>query len=1109
MKALLTLLILFCLTAVSGYAQEICDNALDDDGDGLIDMNDPDCECDGFYEIESLIPNHSFEDYTCCPMSFSQLTCADTWIQASGATSDYFNLCGVDGPEDILPIILNPEFPLPGDGDGAGYVGFISQNGIGTGLYNEYVGACLEGPMEAGVTYILNLYVARGLGEEFLNLSIYGTPDCGDLPWVGFECPVDVGDWDLLANTAVTMTEATAWYEVTITFVPPIDINAIAIGGPCDPEEVPDGDSYNYYYLDELTLLDFDSFYGMESEGGWCSGDLVLTAETDTVGGSWQWYKDGIALLGETDAEFNPIPYGEGNFDAVYRLDDYCAQVTYSSPETGIVADFTSESFCFPGESVFENTSIYESDDIWFEWDFGDGNMSFADSPTHTYDEGGIYDVTLIAHSLDSTCNDTVTAEYTIGPKPEAEIDFTAEGLYIWGDNEVVCKNNVVNFIDASTVGPPSNIVGWTWYIDGEIYDVQNPDHFFDAYGVYDIDLVVETESGCTDSTHYAELYVTEIVVDFTTTDQCELEEVTFDNETTFLTPESPGTWEWDFGDGGTADTEDATHIYDEPGTYEVELVVVSEEGCTDSITNTVNVYPLPVAHFEFIVDGVSSEDGATGGCYTNPVQFSSLATIDPPSIIDTWFWTFGDGETSTEENPVHLYDMEGTYTVELTVTTDVGCQHSIAYDIVMTNGITGLSNDTTICQNGMATLLATGSEGGAFSYDWSIPGSDNGPEQDVDGLTEDYWVYVTATDESGCSFPTDSVLITVLDPITLEISAFDTACVGETTNPTVTPTGGRGDYTYVWTGNGASIAGDASSITDSPLIPTVYCVVVSDGCETDPVEICTQTYVPEFVSFTSDKTEGCEPTEITFTDLTGPDPLLNESTWYINGEVLYGNPVSYLFEEAGSYTITLDVLSPEGCVTRGSVNNYITIHPLPEPEFYATPNPTTYFNPIVELVNINPNISSDFYWKIPDGTPDVSDSDSLVEVIYPELVSGNYVVTLIETTEFGCVDSIQNTIIINNDQIIYAPNTFTPDGDNFNDDWGIFIEGIDIYDFHLTLFNRWGEIVWESYNPTGRWDGSYGGELVQDGVYVWVIRAKDLEYDKAYEFRGTVNVLK
>src|SRR5690554_4135249 len=93
MKRLLLFFILFGNVLIG---QEICDNGIDDDGNGLIDLNDTACDCEGFgvpQNIPSLIPNPSFEDRNCCPSSFSQLSCADTWIQATTATSDYFN-CG-------------------------------------------------------------------------------------------------------------------------------------------------------------------------------------------------------------------------------------------------------------------------------------------------------------------------------------------------------------------------------------------------------------------------------------------------------------------------------------------------------------------------------------------------------------------------------------------------------------------------------------------------------------------------------------------------------------------------------------------------------------------------------------------------------------------------------------------------------------------------------------------------------------------------------------------------------------------------------------------------------------------------------------------------------
>jgi gliding motility-associated-like protein len=99
--------------------------------------------------------------------------------------------------------------------------------------------------------------------------------------------------------------------------------------------------------------------------------------------------------------------------------------------------------------------------------------------------------------------------------------------------------------------------------------------------------------------------------------------------------------------------------------------------------------------------------------------------------------------------------------------------------------------------------------------------------------------------------------------------------------------------------------------------------------------------------------------------------------------------------------------------------------------------------------------------------------------------------------------------VIVLPEVLLYAPNTFTPDDDEFNQDWGIYISGVDIYDFELLIFNRWGQIIWESHDPSATWDGTYNGEYVQQGTYTWTIEAKDLVNDNKYEFNGFINVLK
>lgn len=120
-----------------------------------------------------------------------------------------------------------------------------------------------------------------------------------------------------------------------------------------------------------------------------------------------------------------------------------------------------------------------------------------------------------------------------------------------------------------------------------------------------------------------------------------------------------------------------------------------------------------------------------------------------------------------------------------------------------------------------------------------------------------------------------------------------------------------------------------------------------------------------------------------------------------------------------------------------------------------------------------------------------------------------NYSITLIATNDAGCIDSVTQIIEIKPEFSIYVPNAFTPDGEEFNQNWKIFVNGHDQYDFDLYLYNRWGEVIWESHDASVGWDGTYQGQLVQSGMYTWQITVKLPYVDERREFVGHVSVLR
>jgi gliding motility-associated-like protein len=112
-------------------------------------------------------------------------------------------------------------------------------------------------------------------------------------------------------------------------------------------------------------------------------------------------------------------------------------------------------------------------------------------------------------------------------------------------------------------------------------------------------------------------------------------------------------------------------------------------------------------------------------------------------------------------------------------------------------------------------------------------------------------------------------------------------------------------------------------------------------------------------------------------------------------------------------------------------------------------------------------------------------------------------------TTDEGCLDTTTIDLNIVPDVIMYIPNSFTPDGDEHNQTWKFYIEGIDLMNFKVEIFNRWGELMWESYNAREEWDGTFKNQKVPQGTYTWKMTYKELNSDGRQQHVGFINILK
>ena len=337
---------------------EICDNGIDDDGDGIVDLNDNDCICEVIQPV-SAIPNPSFEDMNCCPSNRSQLNCADVWIQASEPTTDYLHQCGWNGWENFPP-----PMPYP---DGDGIMGFRDGRnfqGLSESNWKEYAGACLISPLKANDTYRFEFYVGFVDNQKSpsIDITFFGTSDCDNLPFgVGREdlgCPTNGSNWVRLGSRRVSSPGGSAWLLASIDVVPRNDIRAIAIGPSCQATTSLES---TYYFFDNLILDDIRSFEFVVTEVNHpCSEEFSLAVpEEEEL--DYQWYKDGIALLGETEAQLSQI-YGEGGYQVRTMTSDGSCSITKEYIYTIPTFSSTEQVFLCEGDIYnFGSQDIIES----------------------------------------------------------------------------------------------------------------------------------------------------------------------------------------------------------------------------------------------------------------------------------------------------------------------------------------------------------------------------------------------------------------------------------------------------------------------------------------------------------------------------------------------------------------------------------------------------------------------------------------------------------------------------------------------------------------------------------------------------------------------------
>jgi gliding motility-associated-like protein len=911
----------------------------------------------------------------------------------------------------------------------------------------------------------------------------------------------------------------------------------------------------------------------------YCPGDnsVVLTAPPGFQ--SYQWNPGGATTQSITIN--NPVVGSTYSCTLTSFSNQGSCQVTLSVQIVPTIVDagFTFSPACQGVPIQFTDTSTVANGTLgsWL-WDFGDGDTSTAQNPTHIYNTSGTYDVTLIAFST-ASCSDTITQQINIFPIPDAQYTYTpacpgdpvqftnnstgtTSLTYSWnfddpssGSNNTSstqdpthvfntagtynvmltatntngcvdtliqqvevnsgavpdfnftsqCAGTAINFTDASTIAPPITITSYSWnFGGGNTATGTTASHVFNTPGIHNVTLVVTTSLGCSDSIIKPVRVYANPVADFTHLDVCYGNTVNFTNTSTVSSTDTITDYLWAFGNGNTSTAQNPTQNYAAPGSYNVTLITTSTGGCSDVITHQVNIYDLPVADFVF-----------ENKCENIQATFTNTTQQPISGNVTSWSWNYGDGSPLDTVNwdGVHTYTTTGTYTVTLITNNTIGCSDTVSHTILVHPTPVANFNFTNRCLVD-AVNFVDASTGVIASYHWNFGDTDTSNISSPSHTYNNpgfYNVTLSVTSDSGCThFSTQQVQI-----YPMPTADFDNVEVCHGNNSvfadlsTVQPP----SFVQMWTwdfGDSSPIS-NMQNTTHQYANPGIYNATLIVSTNYNCMDTITKVVVVNpnpVVDFNADIVSGCSPLCVNFADnstiLTGANV---EYKWnYGNGAYGTGNTGSHCFYNDGAVDpittdISLTVTSDKGCTTIVTKANYITVYPTPIADFEATPQPTTIRNPNITFYNKTIGGYS-YVWEFGDNTATTTE----IQPFHTYIMVGEYEVTLIASNQWGCIDTIVKTLVIDDDFAFYIPNAFTPNGDGAND---IFSgKGYGIKQYEMLIFDRWGEKIYETTDLSKGWDGTYRNVEAQQDVYIYKVTIIDV-HDEKHQYRGHFTLIR
>ncbi|MCW5908201.1 MAG: PKD domain-containing protein [Chitinophagales bacterium] len=727
-----------------------------------------------------------------------------------------------------------------------------------------------------------------------------------------------------------------------------------------------------------------------------CRNIPMQFTDTSNFAATWLWnFGDGT-----TSTQQNPLKTYTTNgtytvtltvsYNGCVDTETKTAYITVTDPvQFTFTANDTSD--CYAPFTV-NFTSVASGPAASYLWDFGDGNTSNQQNPIHTYTAEGSFTVSLSVANAAGCVNTKTYNNYINVHVIDAVFDL---------DSNNGCTPMTVTFTNSSTSNVP--ITSYQWFFgDGTSSSVANPVHVYNTAGQFIPYLIITNADGCKDTMFYPGVVNVGggITPNFLAVPliQCVNQTVAFSN----LTVGADGTTKyfWEFGDGTTSTLINPVHEYSDTGYYDVKLTVI-HQGCSVAIEKIKYILiVVPKAQFGFQFN-----------C-TNP---TTVAFVDSSQGAHTWFWDFGDGTTSTQQNPTHTFPAQAPYVVTLVVTNNTtGCVDSMKKTLPIGTPQAKFSADTIA---GCASFKVTFRDSSIFASSWlwlfgdgTSSNKQNPTKTYAD--TGKYTVTLIINPGQPC---TDTLVkvqyITVYgvkaaleaipplgcSPLTVQFRDSSTSYMGSV-------------VAWTWAfGTGDSSFIQHPTYTYSSNNPSANFIVRltvrdSNGCSATRVFNGVKTYNPT-ANFVSD-TIVCPGESVKFTNQSIGS---NTYTWFFGDGTTstQANP-THTYTAAGVYSVTLVARNTaSGCTDTVTKMNYMYVD-TPIADFFVTSDfaPCPPFP--VQFYNASNRMDIQWLWYFGDG-----DTSTFKDPLHVYFYPGDYDVTLIAFDSSGCSDTMTKVAYI------------------------------------------------------------------------------------------------